>query len=41
MIVSEIRSQYRDENNLLRTVLKRIYEKWDADRESWNLGTVG
>ena len=26
MVVSEIRSQSRDENNLLRTVRKRIYE---------------
>ena len=32
MVVSEIRSLYRDENDLFRTVIKRIYEEWDAER---------
>ena len=30
MVISEIRSLYRDENNLHRTVIKRIYEQWNA-----------
>ena len=30
MVVSEIRSLYRDENDLFRTVTKRIYEEWNA-----------
>ena len=34
MVVSEIRSLYRDENDLFRTVIKRIYEEWDAEREA-------
>ena len=33
MVVSEIRSLYRDENDLFRTVLKRIWEEWDATLE--------
>ena len=33
MVISEIRSLYRDENDLFRTVIKRIYEEWDAARE--------
>ena len=32
-IVSEIRSLYRDEDNLLRTVTKRIYEQWNEKLE--------
>ena len=40
MVVSEIRSLYRDENDLLRTVLKRIYEQWDAEREQWDLKKI-
>ena len=39
-VVSEIRSLYRDANDLLRTVLKRIYEGWDADREEWCLKKI-
>ena len=31
MVVNEIRSQYVEENDLFRTILKRIYEEWDAD----------
>ena len=40
MVVSEVRSLYRDENDLFRTVLKRIYEEWDAAREQWNLKKI-
>ena len=29
MVVSEIRSLYRDENDLFRTVVKRIYGEWN------------
>lgn len=39
-VISEIRSLYRDENDLLRTVTKRIYEKWDAELEQWHLKKV-
>ena len=37
MVVSEIRSLYRDENDLFRTVIKRIYEKWNEQLEQWDL----
>ena len=40
MVVSEIRSLYRDENDLFRTVLKRIWEEWDAEREQWHLKRI-
>ena len=40
MVVSEIRSLYRDENYLFRTVLKRIYEEQGATREQWHLKKV-
>ena len=40
MVVSEIRSLYQDENDLLRTVIKRVYEKWDAERERWTLKKI-
>ena len=40
MVVSEIRSLYRDENDLFRTVIKRIYEEWDAEREQWHLKKI-
>ena len=39
-VVSEIRSLYRDENDLFRTVVKRIWEEWDAEREQWNLKRI-
>ena len=38
--MSEIRSLYRDENDLFRTVIKRIYEEFDAEREQWNLKRI-
>ena len=40
MVVSEIRSLYRDENDLFRTVLKRIYEEWNAELEQWHLRRI-
>ena len=40
MVVSEIRSLYRDENDLFRTVLKRIWEEWDAAQNQWYLKKV-
>ena len=40
MVVSEIRSLYRDENDLFCTVLKRIWEEWDASLEQWNLKKI-
>ena len=40
MVVSEIRSLYRDENDLLRTVTQRIYEEWDADQAQWCLRKI-
>ena len=32
MAIGEIRSQYHDENDLLRTVIKRIYEQWNVSK---------
>jgi hypothetical protein len=40
MVLSEIRSLYRDENDLFRTVLKRIYEEWDDALDQWNLRRI-
>ena len=40
MVVSEIRAQYIDENDLFRTVIKRIYEVWDADTHQWTLKKI-
>ena len=40
MVVSQIRSLYRDKNDLLRTITKRIYKAWDAEHEQWNLKKV-
>lgn len=40
MVVSEIRSLYQDENDLLRTVIKRVYEEWDAERQQWTLKKI-
>ena len=39
-VISEIRSLYRDEDDLFRTVLKRIYEDWDAEQEQWHLKKI-
>ena len=40
MVISEIRSLYQDENDLLRTVTKRIYEAWDPERRQWHLKKI-
>ena len=40
MVVSEIRSLYRDENDLFRTVIKRIWEEWDEGLQQWNLRRI-
>ena len=40
MVVSEIRSLYRDENDLFRTVTKRIYEQWNAQLQQWDLRRI-
>ena len=40
MVVSEIKAQYVDENDLFRTVLKRIYEEWDSTRNEWCLKRI-
>ena len=37
MVVSQIRSLYRDENDLFRTVVKRIYELWNRNLQQWDL----
>ena len=39
-MISEIRSLYQDENDLLRTVIKRIWEEWDDERKQWHLKKV-
>ncbi len=39
-VMSEIRSLYRDADDLFRTVTKRIYEDWDADQEKWHLKKI-
>ena len=40
MVVSQIRSLYRDANDLLRTVIKRVYEEWDASVAQWRLKKI-
>ena len=40
MVMSQIRALYRDENDLHRIVLKRIYEKWDPHRQQWELTQI-
>lgn len=40
MVVSQIRSLYRDANDLLRTVIKRVYEEWDAPVAQWKLKKI-
>ena len=40
MVISEIHSLYNDENDLLRTVIKRIYEEWNPDRQQWHLKKI-
>lgn len=40
MVISEIQAQYVDENDLFRTVRKRIYEEWDAPQHRWILKKI-
>ena len=40
MVISQIQSLYRDENDLLRTVIKRVYEKWNPALELWRLKKI-
>ena len=40
MVISEIRSLYRDENDLFRTVTKRIWEEWDEGLQQWDLRRI-
>ena len=40
MVISEIQSLYRDENDLFRTVVKRIYEQWNAQLQQWDLRRI-
>ena len=40
MVISEIRALYQDENDLLRTVIKRIYEQWDPEHKQWHLKKI-
>ncbi len=40
MVISEIRSLSRDENDLFRTVTKRIYEQWNAQLQQWDLRRI-
>ena len=37
MVISEIWALYRDENDLHRTVIKRIYEQWNERLQQWDL----
>ena len=40
MVISQIQSLYRDENDLFRTVTKRIWEEWDERLQQWNLKRI-
>ena len=40
MVISQIRSLYRDANDLLRTVIKRVYEAWNPALEQWHLKKI-
>lgn len=40
LLVSEIRAEYVDENDLQRTVTKRIWEVYDAELNQWHLKRV-
>ena len=40
MVISEIQSLSRDENDLFRTVTKRIYEQWNAQLQQWDLRRI-
>lgn len=40
MVVSKIRSLYRDGDDLHRTIVKEIYEVWDSVLERWTLREI-
>ena len=40
MVITQIRALYRDENDLLRTVIKHVHEKWDAPLGLWILKKI-
>ena len=40
MVISEIRSLYQDEIDLLHTVIKRVYEEWNPALEQWKLKKI-
>ena len=40
MVVSQIRSLYRDPNDLLWTVIKRVYEAWNPALAQWHLKKI-
>ena len=40
MVITQICSLYRDANDLLRTVIKRVYEEWDASVDQWQLKKI-
>ena len=40
MVITQIRSLYRDENDLLRTVIKRVYKAWDPALAQWHLNKI-
>ena len=40
MVISQIRSLYRDANDLLHTVTKRVYEAWNPALEQWQLRKI-
>ena len=40
MVITQIRSLYRDTNDLLRTVIKRVYETWNPALAQWHLQKI-
>ena len=40
MVISQIRSLYRDANDLLRPIMKRVYEQWNAPLGQWQLKKI-
>ena len=40
MVVGQILFLYRDENDLLRTVTKRIYEEWNSELKQWRFKKI-
>ena len=40
MVISQIRSLYRDENDLFGTIIKQIYEESDEQFQQWDLKKI-